>query len=584
MATIKANLLAIRFLLLISAGALLLNGCYTPHSKETLPNEIKSLQTTKNTAVQLTQMQSSKTLNPQHYQQVINFLLTSDAVVPPRPNVHPVSTVFNREAIIPPMCYTKTEGQYNPCYVCHQNNIQPHENVMNDGDLQQAYSFSDVGMTNHWQNLFQNRASKIQQISDQDIIQWVNQDNYSELAPRLKAAGFKGYIPDIKNLQEGKAAFDSEGFAKDGSHWVAFNYKPFPSTFWPTNGSTDDVMIKLPKPYRTNVNGEYSRDIYKANLAIVEAKIKNLSTISLWPIDENLIQKDLNQDNRLTLINEITDVSSFVGAAKDYYIESFVYPQGTEFLHTVRYLGINQQGEVGVSRRMKEVRYMKKWKAYPKGTLARYYEEEAFEKEAGHLPGYTDVGDHGLDNGMGWAVQGFIENKNGRLRAASFEENLFCMGCHNSIGSTIDKTFSFARKVDGQAGWQYINLKGMADVPNKGEHQGEILTYLERTGGGDEFRSNDEMLANWFTQDGKVDYAKVAGKDVYQLITPSISRALMLNKAYRVIVDEQRFLFGRDATVLAPQNVYQKIDNATAPTLKPEATYSWDIRLDWNKH
>lgn len=511
---------------------------------------------------------------------VLNAIRHSDSAKPPMPKAHPVSLVYNREAIIPPMCYTRTEGQHNPCYVCHQNPLAGRENVMNDGELQEAYSFSDLGMTNHWKNLFDNRGERITSISDEAIIHWVNQDNYSELKQRLQDVNFKGWIPDLANLQHGAEAFDSDGFANDNSHWVAFNYKPFPSTFWPTNGSTDDVMIKLPAAYRENEDGQYSKAIYMANLAILEANIKDLPAISTWPIDERLVRKDLNEDGKLSIIEQITDVSSYVGGASDYFIDTHLYPEGTEFLHTVRYLAI-KDGQVVPSTRMKEVRYMKKWRNYRKGVLARYYEEETFEKEAGHLPGYTYLHDHGLDNGMGWAVQGFIENKSGRLRASTYEENLYCMGCHNSIGSTIDKTFSFARKVDGAAGWKYIDLQGMKDAPNKGESRGEILTYFERSGGGDEFRSNQEMLEKWFHKNGEVNYDAVAGKDVYELITPSVERALQLNKAYKLIVEDQTFLFGRDATLVPPKNVYNAIDNETAPTLSAEKTYSWDIRLNW---
>ncbi len=82
---------------------------------------------------------------------------------------------------------------------------------------------------------------------------------------------------------------------------------------------------------------------------------------------------------------------------------------------------------------------------------------------------------------------------------------MFCMGCHGSIGATIDKTFSFPRKVDGAAGWGYIDLKGMQDAPNMGETKGEIATYFERVGGGGEFRSNQEMWERWFNEDGTVD-------------------------------------------------------------------------------
>jgi hypothetical protein len=156
------------------------------------------------------------------------------------------------------------------------------------------------------------------------------------------------------------------------------------------------------------------------------------------------------------------------------------------------------------------------------------------------------------------------------------------MGCHNSIGSTIDKTFSFARKVDGAAGWGYVDLRGMPDAPSRGESAGEIATYLERVGGGSEFRSNDEMQARWFHSDGSLDVEAIArARDVYDLIAPSPERAMLLNKAYRVIVDEQSYLFGRDPLPAPPQNVYRNVDPQQVPTLPPQRQFSWDIRLDW---
>ena len=186
---------------------------------------------------------------------------------------------------------------FNSCYVCHQKAIPGRENVMNDDDLQSAYSFSDLGMKNHWENLFENRKARVREISDAEIMEYINQDNYTELEPRLKQSGFQGWIPDLKNLHLGPKAFDKQGFAKDNSHWVAFSYKPLPSTFWPTNGSTDDVMIRLPGKFRTDKNGKYSREIYKANLAILEANIKGVKEIGCLPVDENVIGKDLDGDH-----------------------------------------------------------------------------------------------------------------------------------------------------------------------------------------------------------------------------------------------------------------------------------------------
>lgn len=516
------------------------------------------------------------------YQQILKALRSLDDVLPPVPDTHPVNTVFNREAVVPSQCYTRTEGRSNPCYVCHQDPIEGRENVMSDADLQEAYSFSDEGMVNHWQNLFEDRTKRASAISDEEILRYVSENNYSELAGRLKQKEFKGWIPDLKDLHLGAEAFDEHGFAKDGSHWVAFSYKPFPSTFWPTNGSTDDVMIRLPAAYRTRKDGSYSKDVYRANLAILEAAIKGVKRIGTLPVDEKEIGTDLDADGQLGTIHEIQKVTSWVGAAETQFFDTHLYPESTEFLHTVRYIGVSPDGTIGVSTRMKEVRYMRKARAYGKRMYGRKYDLEAMEKEAGNLPAYASIGQHGLDNGNGWAIQGFIEDRRGRLRGLTHEENFSCMGCHNSVGSTIDKTFSFARKMDGAAGWGYIRLKDMPDAPSKGETKGEIETYFSRVEGGSEFRNNDEMKARWFKADGTPDAEKLAmARDVYDLITPSPERALALNKAYRTIVEDQDYIFGKDTVLAPPVNVYDKIDNKTAPTLPKERIYKYNIILDW---
>ncbi len=517
------------------------------------------------------------------HEDVLALLRSEGSVLPARPPVHPLHTVYNREAVIPPMCYTRTEGKHNPCYVCHQASIPGRPNTMNDGELQQAYSFSELGQKNHWRNLFEDRSQRVAAISDDAILSWVAQDNYTELAPRLREAGFKGYIPDLKALQHAAEAFDDEGFAKDQSHWVAFNYKPMPSTFWPTNGATDDVMIRLPEAYRNAADGQYARDVYKANLALVEANVKGLKSITVRRIDESLIDADLNGDGKQTKIERITKTDSYVGAAKGFIKLPYLYPQDTEFLHSVRYVGVDEASNVFVPPRMKELRYMRKRFTVSVPQLYEAYQQEKYAKEAGHLPGYIDRGEYGLDNELGWVIAGFVENREGKLRVNNYEENLFCMGCHTSLGSTIDSTFSFVRKVDGAAGWGYVNLHGMPDAPNMGDTKGEFATYLERAGGGGEFRSNPEMEARWF-KDGAVDAKKLAAaKDVYELITPSRQRALEMNKAYRVIVEDQDFMFGRDATVSPLPNVYDEIDNDKSPTLPESLTYKWDIRLNWSR-
>ena len=527
---------------------------------------------------------SSKEFEVPWHEKIIASLRSNTNVIPDKPDVFRVRAMYNREGVVPPQCYTKTVETYNPCYVCHQDAVAGRENVMNDGPLQAEYSFSDLGQTNHWKNLFEDRTERVANISDESILEYISIENYSDLAERLRAVDFEGWIPDLGNLHLGAEAFDEFGFALDGSHWVAFNYKPLPSTFWPTNGSTDDVMIRLAEPFRTTMEGTYSLDVYRANLAILEANIKGFKEIGCLPVDETSIGVDLNGDGKLSVVTSINQLDRYVGAAADRYLDTHLYPQETEFLHSVRYVGVTGDGEIHVPQRMKELRYMKKWKEYGKPFYGRRYEEEAFDKDAGNLPGYRPVGDHGIDNGTGWAVQGFIEGVDGRLRVSTFEENFFCMGCHNSIGSTIDKTFSFPRKVDGAEGWSYINLKGMPDAPSKGETLGEIVTYLGRVGGGSEFRNNDEMASKWFHKDGTINVDALAkAADVYDLITPSPERALLLNKAYKTIVEDQDYIYGRDAMVTPPENVYDRVDNQTSLPLPDDKVFKYNIILDWER-
>ncbi|MCF2946802.1 hypothetical protein L0668_01685 [Paraglaciecola aquimarina] len=494
--------------------------------------------------------------------------------------------VYNAESVIPPQCYTKTQGNNNPCYACHQTykDSPNRPNTMNDADLQGEYQFSDLGTTNHWKNLFVDRTKLIEGISDEEIKDWISQDNYSEFVNKFSQdPNWQGEVTPIKNLAKPSLAFDDKGLATDGSHWVAFNYKPFPSTFWPTNGSTGDAMIRLPKAFR-EIDGQFSTDVYFANLALVEMTMKETQSISTIPLSEQALGEDVNGDGELTTkVENIRLRSHYLGDAKNIALSHLLYPENTEFLHTVRYIGVNDDGTIYNAQRMKEVRYMKKHSFKDKAELASEYYLEAKEKHFENLPQVHLLGDKGVNSNMGWTLNAYIEDAKGDLRHQNSQELAFCAGCHKTIGSTLDQTFSFPRKVEGARGWGYINLAKQQDAPNVGEEQGEILTYFQRVGGGDEFRQNKEMLQRWFNQDGSVNSKKVTqAQSVYQLITPSAQRAIKLNKAYLSIVREQSFIFGRDANITAATNVLQQVDESQSP-LAPEHRYKWDMRLDWNK-
>lgn len=517
---------------------------------------------------------------------------------------------YNPESVIPPQCYTKTEGVNNPCYACHQSYdaSEKRPNQMGDGTLQGNYEFSDVGLTNSWKNLFIDRTALIAGIDDATIKKYVEQDNYSAsfgaVSGGTEPQGTRSqitrpqdhnvnvaqpkntWLPDymqIKNLSAAEGAFDEAGMAKDGSKWVAYNYKPFPSTFWPTNGSTGDAMIRLPANFQQS-NGSYDRTIYMLNLSLVEMALKDIESLTVAPVNEKRLRIDINKDGELhEHETELVRTSHYLGDASNNKLAHMLYPEGTEFLHTVRYVGVDDEGNIYNAPRMKEVRYMKKHMFRTRESLASAYYAEAKDKHFEKLPQTRYLGEQGIDNGFGWTINGFIEDETGALRPQHDQELAFCNGCHKSVGATFDQTFSFARKVPGKEGWGYIDLHSMEDVPNINEEQGEFLTYMERVGGGDEFRQNGEMLAKWFNDNGMVNKEALRNaKSVYDIITPSPERAFALNKAYLTIVKEQSYLFGRDATLTKATNVLSNID-AHQPPLKPEHRFKWDMRLNWDK-
>lgn len=500
------------------------------------------------------------------------------AAVKAGPNYDPLAVadaskgvVKNLEATVLPQCYTATAGVANPCWTCHNDSVYP--NQMNDVELQEEYAFSDVAMTNHWGNLFVDRSEDIAKISDDEILAWVKGDNYTPLRENLKTrTDYEGYVPDLDFAK----GFDDEGFARDGSGWRAFRYKPWPGTFWPTNGSTDDVMIRLPRAFQTS-NKVFNKDVYKANLSILEAAIaagpeagnnKDL-VYPVEPLREDVVGTDLNGDGMISgVVTQIKGLPShYLGDAAFHEVKRYVYPKGTEYLHSVRYLDPTR--ETMMATRMKELRYSKKVAYLDDHSITLRYEQEYNDKEEGTMPFFAGAPRVGLRNGFGWQLQGFIEDEVGLLRLQTQEEQWFCMGCHSAMGATVDHTFSLPRKLPGKAGWAYQNIAGMKDVPQQGHEKGEIATYFERVGGGDEFRANDEILERFFDEAGKpredlIREAGVAGsKDIRYLVMPSRERAILLNKAYKALVEAQAFDKGRDALIKPPTNVHQRIENGS---------------------
>ncbi len=452
----------------------------------------------------------------------------------------------NQAAYITSECYTKTVDsrgrKHNPCYACHINSKEP--NYTNDEDLQASYDFPEYATKNHFTNLFKDRTKEVKKISDSDILKYVKQNNYKNLAYKLKKhlpknwdvngnGKWDGYILDCNYH------FDPNGFDRDMygnlTGWVAFSYRPFLGTFWPTNGSTDDVLIRLPKKFWKDKNGKIDTKIYKANLNILKEQMRD------------------SADNYHRY---------FVGLAKDIRAVPRLYPVGTEFLHSVRYIDI-KNGKATMAKRMKELRYAKKVSYLTYSDLKFQAGKDA--QEVLDNPDELEVFRVGnAEKGLytkGWFYQGFIEDKKGELRPQNYEETLYCIGCHSGIGATTDTTFAFPRAF----GWKWMgnaNLK-IADKDN------EYKNYLLHNASGDEFRDNYEVLHKFFTKDFKPKKKAFERlkNDISYLLMPSAKRALKLDKAYKVIVDEQSYIYGREGHIKPFKNVYKKVKQAQSTKL-----------------
>ena len=482
----------------------------------------------------------------------------------------------NEEPSTPPQCYTAAEGSSNACASCHTKSAAP--NFANDWELQQNYSFSDYARTNRWQNQFRERSEKVAAFSDADILGYVRRDNYAPLLAWMKAnPDTPGYTPDL-DFSKG---FDADGFASDGSGWRALRYKPFVGSFWATNGSTDDVFVRLPETFRT------SKEIYRTNLAILEAAITaapgdEKPVRQIEAIDERAGGLDLDGDGELGTATSVVGIPAhFVGGAKAIAVTRALYPAGTEFLHTVRYLDPERPGYAAT--RMKEVRYSVKKQQLVERQIGQAY----MSLEDPEVAPHTGDALVGLTNNFGWQLHGYIEDANGWLRKQTNEEHGYCMGCHTGLGVTVDQTFAFARKVPGAAGWRMQDPTGIPDVPQAGQKTGEYAQYLERVQGGDDLRANDEAAAK-FLRAGAVDAAaaKALESDIGALVTPSPARAIALNRAYLANVIEQRYVWGREASTSPAKKVVTTITEDTRSTGLGEADRVYRdarLQLTWPK-
>lgn len=503
----------------------------------------------------------------------------------------------NLFAFITPQCYTRTQTDgavHNPCYTCHVSSAAP--NYVNDGDLQTAYDFPEPALNNPWTNLFKDRRAAISAIRDDAVQAYARTDNYHddkgepELAKRLvnPPAGWdingdgvwSGYMPDIH------FTFDADGYdispKGERNGWRAYGYLPLPGSFLPANGSADDVMIRLPAAFRQREDGTTDWALYEINLSIVEALIKR-TDIAIRPTDEAALGVDLDRDGRLAMADHIVYAfdpragidMSYVGRARleqkagTVHLAAGLFPEGTEFVHSLRYLDVTESGAIIPAARFKELRYARKlgWRTY--ASLLDQAMNDLREEHDNPDDPEAFAGDveSGIATGTGWRYQGFIEDAAGALRPQTYEESLTCAGCHAGTGRPTDSIFSYPRKVDApQYGWfHWNNAFALGDQPDpkRPDGGGEYATYLLRNHGSDEFRANTEALARFFPS-GKTDEQAVAAlaQHIRGFTDPSPRRAIDLNKAYKLIVEEQSYDKGRSAVI-------EPLDKAVWRSLEP---------------
>ena len=503
----------------------------------------------------------------------------------------------NPTAYIPPQCYTETIDEagntHNPCFTCHVRGQSP--NFINDADLQTTYAFPGPATANPWTNLFEDRRERIAAIGDDETLAYVRESNYLDESGKILLQAvlanppaawdengdgrWNGFVPDAY------FRFDHEGYDVDPkgtrTGWRAFAYTPLPGSFSPASGSTDDVLIRLSEPYRTDAAGKPDWTAYAVNLAITEALIRR-ADVPIAPVDEAKYGVDLDKDGMLGTADHVAfdwapldgRTMSWVGPAKDLSADEAplaagLYPLGTEFVHSVRYVdpGDAKDGRIRMSARLKELRYMKKtvWQTYADledGALEEVKEDYDFPDRLAMFDGSAELG---LANGAGWIMQAFIEDRDGALRPQSFNETVFCAGCHGGVGVTDDSTFAFRRKLAApDGGWFHWDQRPLAGIPDPvgASGVGEYERYLKVNGAADEFRANDEAIAAFFDANGetKPDALARLREDVSALLYPSRRRALDLDKAYRTIVLDQDFIRGRDALVMPAVNVHEEVE------------------------
>jgi hypothetical protein len=389
---------------------------------------------------------------------------------------------YNPDPAISPQCWVETGyGTQNACKYCHTDYLSDigHGNNWPSSQHQLLFDFPGEQLNRVlWRNIiFPHEIDERLKAEGVDIpsiedVDYVRQDNWRAAYAKSRSNGNTDWI-NPETSQAGLLLFpalnpdhlfpydeanptgngshgyvDPFGFVRDENNeytgWRAVNFFPYP-IFTPLTGSVSGIYIRLPLAFQTS-DGAFDLATYTENLEILEMNIKN-------------------QDN-------VPPV--YVGDAIEVEVRDGFYPVGTEFAHPLHYVDLKAAGRSGDalegvaqnqgkdyefpgtrSKRIKEMRYMYKWKDVSLADIGEDEEAEEHEEEFEEIVGREGQG--WVENDMGWILAAYIEDRNGDLRPQTTEELMQCVGCHSRIGNTIDAVWSFQRKLPGNPGWREMN-------------------------------------------------------------------------------------------------------------------------------
>lgn len=438
------------------------------------------------------------------------------------------SILPNPYAHIPAQCYIETAvGTQNACQFCHTNgpaarglgNNSPQAGASPRlGNLQAEYGFVALrhpfvanGSINPWSNtLFPATLSAALAAAGAnpetwDMAAWIATDNWQPAFARRPGDArawdaavqhpfrlFPGLDPaDLPAAAEDgfvRSSRAANGFFHDGkgfvTGWRAVNFFPY-GLFTPLTGSVSGIYLRLPEPFMKDAQGRFDLATYAGNLDLVARAVQD----RLAPGE-----------------------TRYHGGAAGLPVERGLYPDGTEFAHPLHYVDVRADGrDRSVSpfpgtraRRVKEIRYMYKIRPWHPDHGGPEWKEED-----GPIYGNGDQG--WADNGAGWLLSAFIEDKEGALRPQTLSELAQCVGCHSGnarplekgyanfnagTGNTIDSTWALPRAFPGALGWREMDYLGYVadplagdqavpgrpsrgDAVNRGSGRGEFRGFLD---------------------------------------------------------------------------------------------------------